>query len=251
MPRALAAAAIVAATAATAHAGAGDDVGTAALARGGVRVALVDQRSLSRRTVGAPWSYALDAAVGVTGRLTVGVSHSAPALGRVRGGGGLCRVSSAHECPSLYAGGYLDVRWRVPGAAAVALIGRVGLDGVTPVKPVVRGGVRVHIGRGRWWSIAQPEVATAWGHREAGNRDALFAPVWSGVDLGPVAAWLETGLRGQLVGFTDKVEVRAGLGVAARWRAWTVGASAGLPAALGPQNTGAIRHASIWIAFAR
>ncbi len=240
----------VIATATSADAAPGDDVGAQALPRGRAWLALVDQRSLSIRTVGAPWSIAVDGAIGVTARLTVGVSHSAAALGRVRGGGGLCRESSAHGCPSLYAGGYVDARWRVPGAASLVVLGRLGVDGVTPIKPVVRGGVVGRARRGRWWVVAQPEIAVSLGNRDDGNRDALSAPVWGGVELGPIATWFETGLRGQLVGFGDKVEIRAGLGVAAHWRRWTVGVSAGFPQLLGPQNSARLRVGSAWLAVA-
>ncbi|MEZ4399910.1 MAG: hypothetical protein R3B06_07815 [Kofleriaceae bacterium] len=249
--RALVAAALVAALPAPAGAAPGDAVGALQLAPGQVRIAVVDERSLASGTVGAAWSLALDAVVGVVPGLSVGVSHSAAALGRMRGGLGLCRDSAAHDCPRVYDGGFLDVRWQVPGVARVTGLTRLGLEGLAPTKPVLRLGVIVRGGGGRLWWAVQPEVGVGLANRGDGNRDTLFVPGWVGLDRGRTSAWIETGLRSPIDGFVDKYEVRAGLGVAVRWRQWQVGVSAGFPQLLGPQNSGRIRQGALWLAYQR
>ncbi|MBK9033212.1 MAG: hypothetical protein IPL61_18395 [Myxococcales bacterium] len=242
---------LVALGAASAAASPGASVGATRPAPGHVTVTLVDQRSLMRGVVGEPVTLALDGVVGLTPDLAIGVSHSAAAQGLMRGGGGLCRDSAAHVCDALYAGGYVDVRWRVPGTAAVTGLTRLGLDGVSPWKPVARLGVIARGQRGRAWWAAQPEVAVGLANRGNGNRDALLVPAWAGLTLRSVEVWLETGLRGEIDGFSEAFEIRLGLGGAYRWRALTVGATVGFPQLLGPQNTANIRVGSLWLSWSR
>ena len=105
--------------------------------------------------------------------------------------------------------------------------------------------------RGRAWWAAQPEVAVGLANRGNGNRDALIVPVWLGLTTGPVDAWVETGLRGAIDGFTEVVEIRLGLGVGYRWRAFAGGVTAGFPQLLGPQNSGNIRTGTLWLSWSR
>lgn len=218
---------------------------------GQVEVTLVDERSLKPDVGGEPLTLALDAVVGLTPDLALGVSQSAPALGRMGGGGGWCRDSEAHDCAGAYAGGYLDARWRMPGAAAVTGLTRLGVDGTSPWRPVLRLGA---IARGRdhhlWWAT-QPEVAVALGGRGNGNRDALAVPAWIGVDLAPVTAWAETGFDGDLDEFADDVKIRLGVGAAVRWRAVTAALAFGFPQLLGPDATARIRVLTLSLGWRR
>lgn len=243
---------VVFAALAIATSAAADDGGDVArLPPGRVRIAAVDQRSLSPASPGAPWSLAIDAVVGVTRRLSLGLSHSALALGRARGGGGWCRTSDAHGCAASYAGGYLDARWAAPGLTALDLLARLGVDGVAPWKPVARLGATVRRRAGRWWWGAQAEVAIALGNRARGNGDAVLAPLWGGRDLGRFAVWMQTGLRGPVDDFDEAFEIPVLLGASIRVGAVVVGARAGFAQLLGPQNSANLRAGELWLAWTR
>ena len=122
--------------------------------------------------------------------------------------------------------------------------------GLEPVQPVVRLGGSARAARGRWWLVAEPEVQVALGHREAGNRDVLVAPLWIGLGRRRAAAWLMTGARGQLVGLGEKLEIPFVLGGAVSARGVRVGVEAGWPKLAGPQNTFNVRHGAVWVAAA-
>ncbi|MBL8624015.1 MAG: hypothetical protein JNK64_22090 [Myxococcales bacterium] len=209
-------------------------------------VQLIDERSLTVGQVGAAWALGLDAVVGVTPDLAIGVSHSAAALGEPRDGGGVCIDSTAHDCAGLYAGGFVDARWRVPGAAALTGVVRLGVGAAW--SPLLRLGV---VARGAerhlWWRIA-PEVAVAL-DRADGDRDALGVPAWLGVDLGAGSAWLATGVRGELTGFADALVVPLAAGVEGRYRGAAIGLSAGYPQLLGRHASTRVRALAWWIGW--
>jgi hypothetical protein len=205
-------------------------------------VRLVDERSLTAGQIGAAWTLGVDAVIGVTPDLAIGVSHGAAALGEARSGEGVCIDSTAHDCPSLYAGGFVDARWRVPGAAALTGVTRVGLGAMSPLWPVIRLGV---IGRGTgrrlWWRLA-PEVAVALGNRADGNRDVLTVPVWLGAEFGRGSAWISSGVRGELDGFVDALAVPLGIGVEAHHRGAALGVAVGYPQLLGRHGSTRVRN---------
>lgn len=212
--------------------------------RGAAR--LVDERSLTVGQVGAGWAVGVDAVVGVTPDLAIGVSHGAGALGAPRDGGGVCIDSTAHDCDGLYAGGFVDARWRVPGAATLTGVVRLGM--VAAWSPQVRLGVVARgAARHLWWRLA-PEVAVAL-DRADGDRDALGVPAWLGVDLGAGSAWLATGVRGELAGFADAVVVPLAAGVEGRYRGAALGLSAGYPQLLGRHASTRVRTLAWWIGW--
>lgn len=227
----------------------GDVVGAVRPPPGAGAVAVVDQRSLTAGQVGAAWSLAIDATIGVTPSLALGVSHSGAALGLPRDGGGLCIDSAAHDCASLYAGGFVDARWRAPGARSVTVLVRLGVAGRDPWKPAVRLGA---IARGRrdamWWAV-QPEVAVALASRGNGNRDALHVPAWFGVAAGPVQAWAESGVHGDVDGFGDGYAVPLGVGVAGARRGVTLAVTAGFPQLFGQRGSTRIRAGTWWARY--
>ena len=98
-----------------------------------------------------------------------------------------------------------------------------------------------------WWRIA-PEVAVAL-DRADGDRDALSAPTWLGVDLGAGSAWLATGLRGELAGFADAVVVPMAAGVEGRYRGAAIGLAAGYPQLLGRHASTRVRTLAWWIGW--
>ncbi len=227
-------------------------IGAAPLAAGQGWLAATYELSLSTRVTGAPWGLALDGAIALSPRLTLGLDHSAAALGTVDRSGGLCLASAAHTCPDRYRGGLLDVRLRLgEGRATVTALARLGLVGLGPLRPRARLGLRVARDRGRWWAVVQPELAMSLGHRELGNRDTLEAPVWLGLDAGPVSAWLRTGVRGDLALFGEKWEVAVGAGLAVARGRWRAGLDLGWPQLLGPQNSFKQRQAGLWLAVER
>ena len=229
-----------------------DRVGAAPLAAGEAWVAVTYELSLSTRVEGAPWAVALDAAVALGPRLTVGLSQSAAALGTIDRSGGLCLDSAAHACPRSYRGGLVDVRWRLrDGRWAIAALARLGVAGLSPVLPLARLGLRGAGHRGRWWVVATPELAMSLGGRALGNRDTLEAPLWLGVDAGPASVWLRTGVRGELAGLDEKYEIAIGAGLALARGRWRAGLDAGFPQLLGPQNSFKQRQAAIWLALER
>lgn len=206
--------------------------------------------------VGAAWATSLDAAVAVSPRLTLGLSHSSRALGTVDRGGGWCHEGGTHRCAAAYAGGFVDARWlaRTRAAYTLAALARAGLAGTGPIRPAVRLGVALRARRtptSRLWLVAEPEIQVALGNRAAGNRDTLIAPLFLGADLARrrLSLYLATGLRGQTVGFGDKWEVPFVLGTAITAGRARAGLEAGFPRILGPQNTGNVRHGAIWIAL--
>lgn len=229
-----------------------DRLGGAPLAAGEGYVTASYELSLSTRVVGAPWGLALDGAVALTPRLTLAVSQSAAALGTIDRSGGLCLVSGAHACPRRWRGGTVDVRWRVhDGRLAIAALARLGLAGVDPARPLARLGLRGAAHDGRWWLVASPELTMSLGQRALGNRDTLEAPLWLGVDAGPISGWLRTGARGDLAGFGDKLEVAIAAGIAIGHGRWRAGVDAGWPQLLGPQNSFKQRQAALWLAVER
>ncbi|HVV83159.1 MAG TPA: hypothetical protein VHE35_08765, partial [Kofleriaceae bacterium] len=103
----------------------------------------------------------------------------------------------------------------------------------------------------RFWAVAQPELAMSLGGRAQGNRDTVEAPVWLGLDAGAAAVWLRTGLRGDLAGLGEKLEIPIAAGVAVARGHWRAGVDAGWPQLLGPQNSFKQRQAAIWLAVER
>lgn len=237
-----------------------DRIGAAPLARGAGWLAVVYELSLSTRTAGEPWAAAVDGALALSPRLTVGLAHSAGGLGAVDRSGGWCLASAAHTCPRRYRGGAIDLRWRVidggPRAGRLTALARAGLLGVSPWLPFARLGLRADAGRGRGWAVAQLELTMSLGGRELGNRDALEAPVWLGGDLragagARVSGWLRTGARGELPELGGKLEIPIAFGVAIDGGRWRAGVDAGWPQLLGPQNAWKQRQAALWLALER
>jgi hypothetical protein len=238
-------------------------VGAPVLPDGRAEVAVVHEFRLSSYfylpgEVGNAWSTGVDVAHAVSPRLTLGLAHSSRASGTLDHGGGWCH-GVAQRCAGAYAGALVDARWRAYRGRRVTLAGlaRAGVIGLEPVQPVVRLGGSARAVRGRWWLVVEPEVQISLGHREAGNRDVLVAPVWLGVDAGGrgrgcvrAAAWMLTGARGQLVGLGEKVEIPFVVGGAVSVRDWRLGVEAGWPKLAGPQNTFNVRHGAVWLGAA-
>jgi hypothetical protein len=230
-------------------------VGAAVVPERRVDVAVVHELRLSRfrywpDEIGIAWADGVDVAVGVSPRLTLGLSHSARARGTVDHGGGWCHELRGHPCDAAYAGALVDARWLVSAnrRRQLAALARAGVMGLAPARPVVRLGVSSRHGRGPLWGVVEPEVQIALGNRAYGSRDQLVAPLWLGVGRRRAAAWVMSGVRGELVGFREKLEIPFMLGAGVTYGRARIGVEAGWPQLAGPQNTGNIRHAALWIA---
>jgi hypothetical protein len=200
----------------------------------------------------APTTLAPDAWYGVTDRLTVGWVTSAHALSRVEPGGGLCLTGSAHGCHRLYDNIGIDTLYRLQdGAFEIAARARFVVRSFDPMKPSVRPGVWLRWHRGAWAIEADPHVQIGLANRDQGNRDQMSLPLWLRLQLGCHArGWLFTGARGEVIDFGEKYEIPLALGFAARVAPGVeVGAEAGFPAALGPQNELSDRSAYVFVAW--
>ncbi len=232
-------------------------VGAALLPTGRIEVVVVHELRLSTyfylpSEAGDPWASGVDVAVGVGPRLTLGVGHSARARGTVDRGGGWCHDGPRHVCDRAYAGALADARWLAYAdrRLTVAALARAGVIALGPARPVVRLGASVRSARGSWWAVVEPEVQVSLGHRELGNRDTLIAPLWLGVGRRRVAAWIQSGVRGQLVGLREKLEIPLMLGGAVTVRGVRAGVELGWPQLAGPQNTANVRHGALWLGVA-
>ncbi len=229
-------------------------IGAARQPAGRVDLAVVHELRLTRfrhlpDELGDAWATGLDIAYGVNERLTVGVGHSARARGTVDHGGGWCHDGRGQRCDRAYAGALVDARWlaRAGRRGELATLAGAGVIALGPARPVVRLGLSGRSARGRWWAAFEPVVQVAFGNRAHGNRDQLVAPAWIGVGRRRAAAWIMTGVRGELVGWREKYEIPLVLGGGLTLGRVRAGAEAGLPQLAGPQNTGNVRHAAIWL----
>jgi hypothetical protein len=200
------------------------------LPAGGIDVAATVEIDLEAGMGAHPISLAPDGWYGVTDRLTLGVIESGEALPRIQVGDGLC-----HGCARIYDNVGLDARFAVRPWLAAEL--QVDARGFAPFTPSLRPGARlrwVH----EWFALdAAPQLWLPVANADRGNAAELSLPVWARFALGCRAeAWLFTGVRGELSGFTDEYAIPIGVGAAVRVRGYDLGAEAGFPEILGPQN---------------
>lgn len=185
--------------------------------------------SLNARHVADPISLAPDVWYGVRDDVTIGVITSGDALPRIQVGDGLC-----HGCARLYDNLGLDLRVRV--SRQVAFESQVVLRSFDPWKPSWRPGLRVHVARGAFAVDVAPQLWLGLANVDRGNADELNVPLWGRLFFGPAEAWLFTGMRGELAGFGETYAIPIAVGFAVDVHDTEIGAQAGLPELLGPQN---------------
>jgi hypothetical protein len=206
--------------------------------------------SISRNQIWDPASLAADISYGVTGDLTIGVVHSARALGVIRTGDGLCFRGSAHLCREAYANTGVDVRyalWR--GRLSVAARLRTVIGSYEPWKPSVRPGAVVRWRYGRFSVTADAHFQFGLANRLHGNRDWLRVPVWIAVQPARrIALAFRLGVEGELATWEDTYQLPLGLEATVRATEHVdISAFAGFPALGGPQNRFITRVA--WISI--
>ncbi len=216
---------------------------------GACEAALAAEGNLAPRRAGEPTSLAPDLHCGVTPRATLGVTHSARALSLVDSGDGVCLSSEADGCPRVYDNAALDALYDLAGphrAVALAARARLVAKSFDPFKPSVRLGALLRVGHGAAL-LLDPHVSLALAADDLGNRDFVNLPVRGQLDLGRyLAVELVTGVRGELVGFDEKLAIPVGAAatVALGDRA-DLSFEAAFPKLLGPHNTFKQRHAAL------
>jgi hypothetical protein len=205
------------------------------LARGEVAARLVIEANMDRRTIARPLSFAPDAWVGVTDRLTVGLIHSSQSVDRIAPGASFCVRELPGECDAIYRGGGLDARWAWTPRSAVRA--RLLMRDLDPVKPAVTAGALLRWQRGRAELVTDPYLRIGLANRDRGNRDALVLPVWLGARTRGGRIAVHTGIDGDLAVWRDGWHVPLGLVIEAfPARALTIGTELGFTSLIGPQN---------------
>ncbi|MCE9577315.1 MAG: hypothetical protein K8W52_29470 [Deltaproteobacteria bacterium] len=225
------------------------------LAPGSIEGGVAVETNLAPRRVGKALSIAPDVLVGVTPRLTLGIVHSARALGLVATGDGLCLGGIYRGCNDAYKNLALDARWSIragragrAGGFALAAHGRALVRRFDPLLPSVRVGALARWRRGAFEVASDPYLQLGLWHRDRGNRAVIGVPLWLAV--APTCRWalyLHTGVRGEVAVFGDAwaVPIAVGTRVAVTPRV-DVSAEGGFERLGGPLNTGNLRSA--WIA---
>jgi hypothetical protein len=220
------------------------------LRRAMCEAAVAGEANVAPRRTGEPASLAPDLHCGVTARATLGVIHSARAHSLIDSGDGLCLSGDGRGgCPRVYDNAGLDALYDLTGpdhAAALAARARLVARSFEPFKPSLRLGALVRIGHGAAL-LLDPHVSFALAASELGNRDFVSLPVRGQLDLGSrLTVELVTGVRGELVGFDEKlaIPVGAALSLAIGDRV-DLALEAAFPKLLGPRNTFKQRHAAL------
>lgn len=205
-----------------------------------VAVQVVAAASLAPGAFARPLSFAPDAWLGVSSRLTLGVIHSDPSIDRIAPKASVCVRQDALECPRFYRGSGIDVRYlALAGALTVVPHARVLLRDIAPLKPAVTLGAALRWRRGRVTLTTDPFLQLGVANTDRGNRSALWLPVVvtvaasDRIDAEVTSGWnsdiavirdgwhvpLEFAVRGQV---SAQIDVRVGVG---------------FTSLLGPQNT--------------
>jgi hypothetical protein len=205
------------------------------LGRGEVVVRLTIETNLDPRSIARPLSFAPDAWVGITDRLTVGLIHSSQSVDRIDAGASFCVRLLEGDCDEVYRGGGVDARLTV--AHGVAAHTRLLMRDLDPAKPALTAGAIVERSRGRFALRTDPYLRIGLANRDLGNRDALVVPVWISVHGAGGRIALHTGIDGDLAVWRDGWHVPVGLVIEAEPApGLTVGTELGFTSLLGPQN---------------
>ena len=199
-------------------------------------------------------SVAPDVFIGVTQRLTLGVTSSNRALSSVSAGGGACFGSVTSGCVAKLANVGVDATWQArAGALAWAPHARLVMRQFSPSKPAVMFGARVRWHHGRWAVVADPYVQLGLANTDRGNRHALHVPLWLLVQ--PTCRWsigLRTGFESEFAVIRDGWHgVLGGVVTAAVSTSIDIELSGGVRSAFGPQNTSKDRALALAISVRR
>lgn len=200
-----------------------------------------------------PLSFAPDAWIGVTPRLTLGLVHSDPSLDRIEPGASLCVRRDDFLCDGFYRGGGIDARYLAyeDPAWSIAPRARFLIRDLDPVKPALTLGGEVRWHHGRYGISSDPYLQLGLGNNDRGNRAELWFPVVFA--LQPTCRWvfeLHSGWNSDVAVANDGWHIPAELAVrAAATPHIDVGAGFGFTSILGPQNNPKQRVAFITIGW--
>jgi hypothetical protein len=199
-------------------------------------------------------SVAPDIFVGVTQRLTLGVTSSNRALSSVSAGGGACFGPVTSGCVAKIADVGVDAIWQArAGALAWAPHARLVMRQFSPSKPAAMLGARVRWHHGRWAVVADPYLQLGLANTDRGNRHALHVPLW--LQVQPTCRWsigLRTGFESEFAVIRDGWHgVLGGVVTAAVTPSITIELSGGVRSAFGPQNTSKERSLALAVSVRR
>ncbi len=199
-------------------------------------------------------SLAPDVYVGVTSRLTVGVTTSNRALARLAAGSGVCIGAVSAGCVARINNIGLDAKVSLGrNAWTLAPHGRLVMRQWGPLKPALMVGALLGWQFGRWSAVADPYVQLGLANQDRGNRTSVNVPVWLRVQ--PTCRWqlaLHTGFESDLAVLHDGWHGALGGVVTTALRPEVeLEVSAGVRSAFGPQNTIKERSVAIAMVFRR
>ncbi len=178
---------------------------------------VVVEASLARHRMMQPLSVAPDLIVGVRDDLAIAWHHSRMFDGRLGAGNGICVVgaretlgSEPSDCDSRYS----DAGISVLSNLTPWLTARGGITAVdfSPMTLAVSAGAVVGARKENLWVSFAPTVFSGITHRELGNRDRIFAPLYIGATIGRGEFHLRSGFDATLETATETFSVPLGIG---------------------------------------
>ncbi len=185
-------------------------------------------------------SLAPDVYVGVTSRLTLGITTSNRALARLAAGSGVCIGAVTDGCVARISNISFDAKYQLGRASwTLAPHGRLIMRQFSPQKPALMVGALLGWQLGRWAVVADPYVQLGLRNQDQGNRNSVHFPLWLRVQ--PTCRWLlalRTGFDSDLAILRDGWHGALGGVVTTALRTDVdLELSAGMRSAFGPQNT--------------
>ena len=221
-------------------------------APGDVVSRVVVEASLARHRVMQPLSVAPDLILGVRDDLAVAWHHSRMFDGRLGAGNGICVVgaretlgSMPSDCDSRYSDAGLSVLYSL--TPWLTTRGGVTAIDFSPVTLAVTAGAVVGARKENLWLSFAPTIFGGITHRELGNRDRVFAPLYIGAGIGRGEFHLRSGFDATLETATETFSVPLGAGGSLVVGNVRIGGEVTLDRALGMLNGMAWRSASIYV----
>jgi hypothetical protein len=174
---------------------------------GAINVMANFEANLSTDRAFKPFSIAPDISYGVSDDLTVAVITSTFGVTGFRGnaGAGVCLAGTDNGCAEVFNNVGVDALYNLArGGFALAAFGGVHALSLDPFNVAARGGVRGRLVAGNLIIAFSPSVFVGLNHRDGGNKEFLWAPVFIGYRATPqLVAGAGTGIKGPLDGFGD------------------------------------------------
>ena len=174
--------------------------------------------NLSKDQVGKPVSFAPSVWIGLSDKVTMGVTHGGGTTQwtpRPATGAGICISSEEDGCARVYDNVGFDALVGVSAGKLTAAV-HPGLDALSldPVILNLRLGILARYELGEKLAlVVDPRIGVGLNKRDAGNKEYLDVPAWLWLTLSPkLGVYGSIGLRGQLDGFGDSYVIPVGVG---------------------------------------